>query len=236
MTEEKIVAMTSSRLDALTMREQLAIAYVDRASLDYESIDEAFFGEMRSAFSEAEIVWLAMFVWWCSGRHKFFHIFDVPPPEVDSNGTWTMTVGAAVSRPAMTESSERWAGSFLGATTEVREALCAPSTVEYSARDAACRRLAEFYGCTAIAIEPVDEAVRRIAALGTEDRQPSERARTASEFADRFALSHRMIDGTFLEEARGVFTEAEIVELTALLHWCEGAYKATVIFRAAQPK
>ena len=45
----------------------------------------------------------------------------------------------------------------------------------------------------------------------------SERERLAIEYAERFALAHREIDDAFFDRLHAVFTDAEIVELTAMI-------------------
>ena len=45
----------------------------------------------------------------------------------------------------------------------------------------------------------------------------SEQERLAIEYAEKFALDHRSIDDAFFERLRAAFTDAEIVELTAMI-------------------
>jgi alkylhydroperoxidase family enzyme len=46
----------------LSPREALAVRFAERAALDFRSIDEAFVGELRAHFSDAEIAELGMMI------------------------------------------------------------------------------------------------------------------------------------------------------------------------------
>ena len=49
------------------------------------------------------------------------------------------------------------------------------------------------------------------------DGDYSEQERLAIEYADKFALDHRSLDDAFFARMKAAFTDAEIVELTAMI-------------------
>ena len=53
-------AVATNDLEALSAREQLAVAYADLFATDHLAIDDAFMASMRSAFSDAEILDLSI--------------------------------------------------------------------------------------------------------------------------------------------------------------------------------
>ena len=91
-------------------------------------------------------------------------------------------------------------------------------------REAARMRIAQINGCNicmawrvpALAKHGVDEELY----AHVEDPANgdySEQERLAIEYADKFALDHRSIDDAFFARLRAAFTDAEIVELTAMI-------------------
>ena len=61
LTEEKISKLDDETND-YTERERLAIDYAERLATDHHNIDDAFFEQLATAFSEAEIVELGMMI------------------------------------------------------------------------------------------------------------------------------------------------------------------------------
>ncbi len=65
-----------------------------------------------------------------------------------------------------------------------------------------------------------EHAVQEVVACSIGDTPALEgltdREQIAGEFADRFATDHHSIDDAFMEEVRALFSDVEIIELTAL--------------------
>jgi alkylhydroperoxidase family enzyme len=78
LTEEKI-----SELDAdgasFSKRERLALLYAEKLAVDHRSLDDAFFDEMRTAFSDAEIVELGMMAGQYIGFGRLLMVLDLTP-------------------------------------------------------------------------------------------------------------------------------------------------------------
>ena len=55
-TEEKIAAINDESSDLLTPRERAALRFAAKLAVDHQKVDDALWAEMRSHFSEAEII------------------------------------------------------------------------------------------------------------------------------------------------------------------------------------
>jgi alkylhydroperoxidase family enzyme len=63
LDEEKICELDLPEArQTFSPREKLAIRFAEKMALDHRSIDEAFVGELRSEFADAEIVELGMMI------------------------------------------------------------------------------------------------------------------------------------------------------------------------------
>ena len=91
-------------------------------------------------------------------------------------------------------------------------------------REAARMRIAQINGCNicmawrvpALAKHGVDEELyAHVDDPAAGDY--SEQERLAIEYADKFALDHRALDDAFFARMKAAFTDAEIVELTAMI-------------------
>ena len=56
VTEAKVAAIDDENSDLLSPRERAAIRFAEKLAVDHRKVDDAFWSEMRSHFSEAEIV------------------------------------------------------------------------------------------------------------------------------------------------------------------------------------
>ncbi len=85
LTEEKI-----SELDAdgatFTPRERLAVAYAEKLAVDHRSVDDAFFDELRTVFSDAEIVELGMMAGQYIGFGRLLMVLDLTPKYCPADG------------------------------------------------------------------------------------------------------------------------------------------------------
>ena len=78
LTEAKI-----SELDAdggsFSNRETLAVLYAEKLALDHRSLDDAFFDELRTVFTDAEIVELGMMAGQYIGFGRLLMVLDLAP-------------------------------------------------------------------------------------------------------------------------------------------------------------
>ena len=91
-------------------------------------------------------------------------------------------------------------------------------------REAARMRIAQINGCNVCLQwrfpEMADRGVDEELYAHVEDPASgdySEQERLAIEYAEKFALDHRSLDDAFFARLRAAFTDAEIVELTAMI-------------------
>ena len=56
VTEAKIAAVNDESSDLLSARERAAIRFAEKLAVDHQKVDDAQWAEMRSHFSEAEII------------------------------------------------------------------------------------------------------------------------------------------------------------------------------------
>ena len=78
-TEAKIAAINDESSDLLTPRERAAIRFAEKLAVDHRKVDDAFWSEMRSHFSEAEIVELVAHTTLYIGFGRFNEIVGVDP-------------------------------------------------------------------------------------------------------------------------------------------------------------
>ena len=55
-TEAKIAAIDDESSDLLSARERAALHFAEKLAVDHHKVDDALWAEMRSHFSEAEII------------------------------------------------------------------------------------------------------------------------------------------------------------------------------------
>ena len=55
-TEAKIAAINDESSDLLTPRERAALQFAEMLAVDHHKVDDAFWAELRSHFTEAEII------------------------------------------------------------------------------------------------------------------------------------------------------------------------------------
>ena len=79
MTEAKVAAIDDENSDLLSPRERAAIRFAEKLAVDHRKVDDAFWSEMRSHFSEAEIVELAAHATLYIGFGRFNEIVGVDP-------------------------------------------------------------------------------------------------------------------------------------------------------------
>ncbi len=85
LTEEKI-----SELDGegggFSPRERLALAYAEKLAVDHHNIDDAFFGQLRSEFDDAEILELGMMIGQYIGFGRLLKVLDLEPRFCPTDG------------------------------------------------------------------------------------------------------------------------------------------------------
>jgi alkylhydroperoxidase family enzyme len=86
LTEEKI-AQLDAPTNAFTPRERLALRYAEKLAVDHHSIDDAFFEELHSAFTDAEILELGMMAGQYIGFGRLLKVLDLTPKHCASDGT-----------------------------------------------------------------------------------------------------------------------------------------------------
>ena len=79
VTEAKVAAIDDENSDLLSPRERAAIRFAEKLAVDHRKVDDAFWSEMRSHFSEAEIVELAAHATLYIGFGRFNEIVGVDP-------------------------------------------------------------------------------------------------------------------------------------------------------------
>ena len=78
-TEAKIAAIDDETSDLLSPRERAGIRFAEKLALDHHKVDDAFWAEMRSHFSEAEIIELVAHATLYIGFGRFNEIVGVDP-------------------------------------------------------------------------------------------------------------------------------------------------------------
>lgn len=87
LTEEKIADLDDDGA-SFSERERLAVTFAERLATDHHNIDDAFFDELRSAFSEPEILELGMMAGQYIGFGRLLMVLDLTPKfcPVDGEG------------------------------------------------------------------------------------------------------------------------------------------------------
>jgi len=78
-TEAKIVAINDETSDLITPRERAALRFAEKLAVDHQKVDEALWSELRSHFSEAEIIELVANATLFIGWGRFNEILGLDP-------------------------------------------------------------------------------------------------------------------------------------------------------------
>jgi len=78
-TEAEIAAVNDERSDLLSARERAAIRFAEKLAVDHQKVDDAQWAEMRSHFSEAEIIELVAHTTLYIGFGRFNEIVGLDP-------------------------------------------------------------------------------------------------------------------------------------------------------------
>ena len=78
-TEAKIAAIDDETSDVLSPRERAAIRFAEKLAVDHHKVDDAQWAEMRSQFSEAEIIELVAHTTLFIGFGRFNEIVGLEP-------------------------------------------------------------------------------------------------------------------------------------------------------------
>ena len=78
-TEEKIAAINDESSDLLSPRERVAIRFAEKLAVDHQKVDDTLWSELRSHFSEAEIIELVAHTTLYIGWGRFNEIVGIDP-------------------------------------------------------------------------------------------------------------------------------------------------------------
>jgi alkylhydroperoxidase family enzyme len=78
-TEAKIAAIDDDTSDLLSVRERAAIRFAEKLAVDHHKVDDTLWSEIRSHFSEAEIIELVAHTTLYIGFGRFNEILGVEP-------------------------------------------------------------------------------------------------------------------------------------------------------------
>ena len=78
-TEAKIAAIDDESSDLLTGRERAAIRFAEKLATDHHKVDDTLWAELRSHFSEAEIIELVAHTTLYIGFGRFNEIVGLDP-------------------------------------------------------------------------------------------------------------------------------------------------------------
>jgi alkylhydroperoxidase family enzyme len=78
-TEAKIAAIDDETSDLLTPRERAALRYAEKLAVDHHKVDDQFWAELRSHFTEAEIIELTAHTSVYIGWGRFNEIVGIDP-------------------------------------------------------------------------------------------------------------------------------------------------------------
>jgi alkylhydroperoxidase family enzyme len=78
-TEAKIAAIDDETSDLLTPRERAALRFAEKLAVDHLKVDDALWTELRSHFSEAEVIELAVNATLYIGLGRFNEIVGLEP-------------------------------------------------------------------------------------------------------------------------------------------------------------
>ena len=85
LTEEKIAELDTPEND-FTNRERLAVEFAERLAVAHHDIGDEFFDELRTEFSEAEIVELGMMAGQYIGFGRLLMVLDLTPKFCPTDG------------------------------------------------------------------------------------------------------------------------------------------------------
>jgi alkylhydroperoxidase family enzyme len=78
-TEAKIAAINDESSDLLSARERAAIRFAEKLAVDHQKVDDAQWAELRSHFSDAEIIELVAHTTLFIGFGRFNEIVGLDP-------------------------------------------------------------------------------------------------------------------------------------------------------------
>ena len=78
-TEAKIAAIDDETSDLLSPRERAGVRFAETLAVDHHKVDDALWAELRSHFSEAEIIELAAHTTLFIGFGRFNEIVGLEP-------------------------------------------------------------------------------------------------------------------------------------------------------------
>src|SRR6266849_542604 len=81
MTEEMLAALDDFERGAFTPREMLALRFATLMAQDHHKLDDAFFGELRGHFTDAEIIELGMVTGQFLGFGRLVAALDLENPQ-----------------------------------------------------------------------------------------------------------------------------------------------------------
>jgi len=80
MTEEMVAALADFEKGDFTPRETLALRFAVAMAADHHKLDDAFFGELRRQFTDAEIIELGMVTGQFIGFGRLIAALDLENP------------------------------------------------------------------------------------------------------------------------------------------------------------
>jgi len=78
-TEAKIAAIEDETSELITPRERAALRFAEKLAVDHRKIDDALWAELRSHFSEAEIIELVAHTTLYIGWGRFNEVVGIDP-------------------------------------------------------------------------------------------------------------------------------------------------------------
>ena len=78
-TEAKIAAIDDETSDLLSPRERAALRFAEKLAVDHHTVDDALWTEVRSHFSEAEVIELVAHTTLFIGLGRFNEIVGLEP-------------------------------------------------------------------------------------------------------------------------------------------------------------
>ena len=78
-TEEKVAAINDESSELLSPRERAGIRFAEKLAVDHHKVDDAMWAELRTHFSEAEIIELAAHATLYIGFGRFNEIVGLDP-------------------------------------------------------------------------------------------------------------------------------------------------------------
>jgi alkylhydroperoxidase family enzyme len=78
-TEAKIAAIDDETSDLLTPRERAALRFAEKLAVDHRKFDDALWADVRTHFSEAEMIELAAHITLYIGFGRFNEILRLDP-------------------------------------------------------------------------------------------------------------------------------------------------------------